>query len=79
MKAPQVETLDEAIRLASFIRRAEHNIGFPSMGMWDAGQVSDAWANHTFQAMVDNDWEFIWSDELCQQIMTAWVAYRLSR
>lgn len=77
MKAPQPATLDEAIRLASFIRRVDTD--FPTGDMWSPELAQDAWNANTFQSMVDNDWDRIWSDEQCQLIMTAWVAYRISR
>lgn len=76
MKAPQPETLDEAIQLASFIRRAENKA---DTTMWNAAFAKNAWDANTFQYMVDYDWEYLWSEDQCQQIMAQWVAHRISR
>lgn len=76
MKAPQPETLDEAIRLASFIRRVEGN---GDETMWSAGYAHIAWGAGSFQRMVNNDWEHVWSEDQCRRIMADWVAYRISR
>lgn len=74
MKAPQVETLDDAFELAECIhwatgRRKEYSFEF----------VEKAFAAGTLQAVIDNDWEHIWNDKECQKIMAHWIAYRISR
>ena len=79
MKAPVPINALEAFYLAKIIHDVEGEAGRASGDMWRSHLADIAWRDGTFQRMVDNDWEHVWTEEQCQQIMTAWVAYRISR
>lgn len=72
MKAPQVETLDDALLLAQVICE----IAGMQRWAWSPQLARVAYQNGTFQKMVDEDWENRWPDEMCAAIA---AAYRLSR
>lgn len=73
MKAPAVDDLLDAYDLAHCIR-----IALDRQAPWTDEFVYEAWHNGTFNAVVANDWEHVWSEKQCRKIMTLHVANRLA-
>ena len=72
MKAPQPQTLAEALVLAAAI----HSTVGMQRWVWAKHLARIAWETGTFQGMVDNDWEHLWTNEQCAAIA---AMYRLTK
>jgi len=74
MKAPEAHTLDEAYDLARCIQ-----VAFDRVAPWTDEFVRESWKNGTFNTVVANDWEHVWSEKQCRRIMALHIANRLAR
>ena len=72
MKTPQIESRDDAKIFAAIVRTIVPRSGWTeqfAMEVYDSG-------SNAFQAMVEREWEFTWTNEQCSSIA---VAYRLTK